>query len=447
MFQGTRFHTDKSAVIKDVGDLPYQIVRGILMKIDKPEQLVGPQALNCSFILVLIIAQREIEIASPQICGHDEEIWMRFIRRDVSNWANKDLNPGDPPNWYKVYDDLRVESERMIEFDKATLKAALQGIKDKSLNHKSKQVEASTVPPLPKMGGMKYVRSERKKKIVLVDNRPKNDLMAGSRTKVITGRGVIDKARREAKVMGLVRNTSILAVPTHQLNESASQILQAPRSLVYEHQRRLGPEPIDPTKKQPLVFAPKRKRVEPTESEILAELGPEEKRRKLTNSSNSSRSTAPRVAGPSTMSLEERERRLKALKNSRKGISSPLAGPSPMEEREGRLKTLTNPDKRAVASTLTAPKLSGSAIFLSSTRPKAVIKPTLDTSTIPSSTHPQTPVIPAPAKSTPVALPATTARKALVSQPPNFKLQGARPPMKKKAPVNPFMPAKRRRLS
>lgn len=296
-----------------------------------------------------------------------------MIKRDVTNWAEKCHEPENPRDWYQLYQNLQAESQMEVEADATNLRDTLLGITSERLKHQSKHVHPSTVPPLPKMGAMKLIKTPRKKKIVFVDHRPKLSFNAGSKTKVLTARGVMDKARREAKEQSLFYSgRSVLAVPTHKLKGSKSQIQTAPKGLVddHQHQHRFQsrPEPIDPTVKPPPIFAPKRKREEPAES-----------------------------SAPYLMSLEEKERRLKALTTSRKDT--------------------------AAASSPAAQSRSDSN---SSTAPRVI-------------SHPQ---------KTSILSSATPTSKVTRSQQlPPANPRRVPPPTRTKAPVNPFMPAKRRKLT
>ena len=121
------------------------------------------------------------------------------------------------------------------------------------------------VPRLPKMGGMKYSNPNivyPKTKKFVADDKPKLTFQTGSKTKLLTGKGVIDKSRREAKELSLFSKGSHLAVPTHKLNERSSVIPFAPKNMIYDYQQPVPRQLIDPTVKPPPVFAPKRKRVE-----------------------------------------------------------------------------------------------------------------------------------------------------------------------------------------
>lgn len=74
--------------ITDVADIPYQIIRSVLRKVQNPEQL------------------REIEQSSPQIAEADAELWRAFIGRDIQGWDLLKTEPKDDETWEKVYEKL-----------------------------------------------------------------------------------------------------------------------------------------------------------------------------------------------------------------------------------------------------------------------------------------------------------------------------------------------------
>lgn len=82
---------------------------------------------------------------------------------------------------------------------------------------------------------------------------------SGSKTKALTGKGVLEKARREAREMSLFSaRKTLLATPTHKLSDKASQIRNAPQGLLDEHKRPAAPTYANPTPKPPTIFAPRR---------------------------------------------------------------------------------------------------------------------------------------------------------------------------------------------
>ncbi|MCJ1228788.1 hypothetical protein MMC12_005451 [Toensbergia leucococca] len=349
--------------------MPYEIARPILIKLENPEQL------------------RELEKASPQICGLDAEIWREFIKRDIPNWESKPHEPKNPVNWYKVYRKLRLESQREVDKDAEILKAAMEGIKTERAKHTSKVVDQKSMPRLPRMG----MRAEGRARTTAGSsgNTSLLSFSSGSKTKTLTGKGVIDRARREAREMSLfsARN-SLLATPTHKLNNQATHIHTAPRSLLQEHRQPAAPTYLDPNVKRTTIFAP-RKRSAPSE-----------------------------VPGAGGTSNEGRDRRLKAL--TKPSIIAPSeergVGGISNEERERRLKAFTNP--RSVTQ-VPLP-------FTSGPQNRSILSPPSESIS---------PASPRPEYKVPRSKPLSPDGKSI------------RPHKRPKPPVNPFMPNKKPRLS
>ena len=101
--------------IKDIGELPYNLARPFLLKIDNPEQL------------------RALEMKSQQIIGHDAEIWLALIKRDIPDWETRKHRPNDPKDWWKVYNKLKRESAMEMDAGADKLKAALNDKNEKRL--------------------------------------------------------------------------------------------------------------------------------------------------------------------------------------------------------------------------------------------------------------------------------------------------------------------------
>ncbi|KAI9843834.1 MAG: hypothetical protein M1837_006095 [Sclerophora amabilis] len=268
--------------IVDIGDAPYPIVRDVLVKIRDPEQL------------------RQIEINSPQIWGEDGEIWQNLIKCNLPQKESNSHTPKDPRNWYKVYrvclpglhissgaltnlyQKLHKEHQAAILKDAEVLKAAMDGIKTERASHTSKLVDMKSLP-----------QNLRKHTAVGSRDRSTGNSRGGSsiltfgsgtRTKNMTGRQVVDKARRDAREQGIFSGRRCaLNTPTHQLSSKASAVKSVPKGL-----------PDADRAMPPTMFAPKRK--------IPAS--------KATPPSD--RSTAT----PNGLSIEERERRLKAFTSS-----------------------------------------------------------------------------------------------------------------------------------
>ena len=210
--------------IDHVGDAPYSVIEPILLKVDNAEQL------------------RRIEKASPQIIGEDAQCWVNLIKRDIPNWENMIQEPKNPASWYKVYLKLQKESQAAIEQDAAALKASMEGIQQQAKERQTKVVDQRDMPKLPRMSGMRVERTHRG--LVRTVNNSALNFTSGSKTKTDTAKGVLDRARREAREMGHVLKKNGLAVPTHQLSNRATQIRHVPKAMVESRMREeFNPSP------------------------------------------------------------------------------------------------------------------------------------------------------------------------------------------------------------
>lgn len=81
-------------MLTDIGDIPFSFLEPVLRHIQNPAQL------------------QELEENCPQIQGETEEIWQRYIRRDVPDWDKKPHTPRDKKNWSKVYRKLMRDAEK-----------------------------------------------------------------------------------------------------------------------------------------------------------------------------------------------------------------------------------------------------------------------------------------------------------------------------------------------
>ncbi|MCJ1359648.1 MAG: hypothetical protein MMC33_009650 [Icmadophila ericetorum] len=264
--------------ITDVGDVPYKLLRPVLLKLENPEQLY------------------ELEQNSPQIIGHDEELWRAFIKRDVENWEEKMIEPKNPQSWYKVYRKLQKENARRVDEDAAILEAAMAGIKAEQAKRTTKVLDAGVLPRLPAKG------QRRRGLGGPIRDHSVLSFASGSKTKVLTGKGVIDKARREARELSLLNSKrSALATPTHKLANYATHIRNAPEGLMDAHRRQASAY-IDPKPKQATtVFAPKKHIPTPRPTGMTTE----EREKRLREISNGASSkTASRPQTPLTPSFE-----------------------------------------------------------------------------------------------------------------------------------------------
>lgn len=189
--------------------------------------------LNCH----INICQAELEKASPQLIGADSELWVNFIKRDIPNWRNKLIEPKNPASWYKVYRKLVKETEDETEQQELELEEQMRSIQAAKASRTTKRIDPKNAPKLPLMGGM---RPEKRRNVVdrLKPVISTLSFTSGSKTKTLTGAGVITKAKREAKEMALLRGrNSALTTPSHMLANQATRIQAAPRGLVDEHKR------------------------------------------------------------------------------------------------------------------------------------------------------------------------------------------------------------------
>ncbi|KFY22033.1 hypothetical protein V493_06907 [Pseudogymnoascus sp. VKM F-4281 (FW-2241)] len=210
--------------IYDVGHLPYKNVKPILARIKIPEQL------------------RQIELASPQIIGETVELWERFIQRDVENWREKNYRPSNPADWPAVYRKYMDEQKAKIDYDKETLRRALEGIKQEQTNNLSKKVEARYMPKVPRDsrmrandGGVPIVgRGGRSGNRVGAPGRrlPSVSTIGYAATGVKKRVNIVQKARREAAMAVAARRQGQANVPDFR-----SQIRKAPAGMVSEYRK------------------------------------------------------------------------------------------------------------------------------------------------------------------------------------------------------------------
>ncbi|KAJ5668916.1 hypothetical protein N7462_009986 [Penicillium macrosclerotiorum] len=188
-------------LLTDLGNLPYALARPILLKVDNPERL------------------HSMEKRSPQIAEEDQEIWLEIIKRDIPQWDTYDL-PEKSNRWYEIYCDLREEVERSLDADAAKMKLAIDGITSQ---------KAKLAPKV--LPGLRRQKPSFRQRIMSTHVPKKSTIFTPQR-----------------------RNNH-LAVPTKHLATRASQIRQAPRSLIEEHRRPVEPpaarRPNDPSAQIP----------------------------------------------------------------------------------------------------------------------------------------------------------------------------------------------------
>ncbi|GAB7347594.1 hypothetical protein MBLNU459_g4474t1 [Dothideomycetes sp. NU459] len=197
------------AGIADVGDLPYDMVRPILRKIENPDQL------------------REIEKVSPQIAGEDAEIWQMFIKRDIQGGEKKlEINrPKNPLSWWKVYRKLKREDEEQRIAAEDALKAALS--KHKSIKEgNATQIVHAVIPQAYKPSWGSGPREKPSGSQALKNAKSMADKMT------------ILKRQTAQRRQG--RNIT-QSIPSHELQTKRSVIQRAPQSMVNQYVVRKGP--------------------------------------------------------------------------------------------------------------------------------------------------------------------------------------------------------------
>lgn len=401
------------SMLEDIGEIPYKIIRPVLMKIENPNQL------------------KMLETNSPQLYEdddeNDEEIWISLIHRNVPNATI--IPPRNRKNWWKVYRKMHREHELEVEKDAAQLKAAFSGIQ--SAKDKRQIQIKEGVPHIPKLDGMQfahcadYNKSQYKRNTKNPTKRPQPKFLkfeAGSKTKTLTAKGVLNKARREAEDMNRFRSHSSLSVPTHQLNRNATQVREAPKYLVEEFRKPSPPKPYDPTAPKPTLFVPPKRRVEvkdvrrPSDNATFEER--ERRLRALTNpdTANKTTKTIPAFTGSATFGVPAKQSSLSSihtLPNSTTTVLPPQKARSSIQKTPTATSSTTSTALKRKAEDLpTVPSVEVDASGIPNYRSKADQTPRYKIPRLTKS--PETP--------------------------------GGRP-LKKKAPADPFLPAKKRRLS
>lgn len=194
--------------IDDLGDMPFSVAEPLLKKVQNAAHL------------------HRIEINCPQYVGETRGIWINLIKRDIPQW--NELEPKNPASWYKLYTKLVAAETKATAEDALILKARL----DKLAAEKGDR-QILTTDLLHKS----QVRGSRSAKRAQSADQSSLRFNNGSRTKMVTGRDVVARAKREARERSQALNThSILAQPTHKLHQRATLVQHAPASLVQQHQ-------------------------------------------------------------------------------------------------------------------------------------------------------------------------------------------------------------------
>ncbi|KAF2124176.1 hypothetical protein P153DRAFT_302591 [Dothidotthia symphoricarpi CBS 119687] len=111
-------------LLTDVGDIPYSFLEPVLRHIQNPTQL------------------QDLEENCPQICGETGSLWIRFIKRDIPDYANKPHEPRDPRNWSKVYRKLKKDAEREKQEQGEALKEQMRALQNDRAQNKTLIVDS-----------------------------------------------------------------------------------------------------------------------------------------------------------------------------------------------------------------------------------------------------------------------------------------------------------------
>ncbi|KIX93119.1 uncharacterized protein Z520_11176 [Fonsecaea multimorphosa CBS 102226] len=190
--------------ITDIGDLDYDLIRPILLKIESPEKL------------------HQLELSSPQIIGHDAEIWLNFIKRDIPDWDTKRHEPSNPKNWYKVYKKLKAEATKDSSNDEAMLKAALADIQ-KGKEQNTAEI-ASTARSVGLYSSSNAPGPSRKARIAW------NYISGKTGSKGASKMTLLEKIRKEARNAKAAKMNR----PMHELHKKQTGVVKAPAQFVEE---------------------------------------------------------------------------------------------------------------------------------------------------------------------------------------------------------------------
>ncbi|PKX98647.1 elongin A domain-containing protein [Aspergillus novofumigatus IBT 16806] len=312
--------------LNDIGNVPYSLARPFLLKIESPEKL------------------RSLELLSPHIMEEDTELWLDFIKRDIPRWDEYDL-PEQPHCWYDVYCDLQQRVQKAVEEDAEKLKMALDGINSERAKHSAKFVTDRRIIPLPRE------RPTAKQRYASYDRK-----MGGLTPRFTSPRGGMGSSdplgapvwsyerpqlprpeKKKSNIFNLTKRNPVLAVPTKQLNNRASQVKKAPLSLIEEHRR--PPEPVVPRRNgPPTLVAPGRSRLQST------------------------RSSGGSCNLVDSASLREREARLRALTSGKQsGSSTPKSSENSPAPATAPYRTSATPASKSLQAPFSSSTAQGSA--------------------------------------------------------------------------------------
>lgn len=183
--------------------------------------------------------QRQLEENCPQIIGHDAEIWMQLIKRDIPNWENKRYQPNDPNKWWKVYRKLKREADEDMEKGAQQLKQTLDGIKNEREQRLATVV--TNRKDLPRGPGPSI-----RQKINYGYVSGKTGNKGGSKL------SLMDKIKKEARDKHNIKKL----VPTHELKKQATTVNQAPKEFLEDYKRSATQAAVRPAVAAPRASRP-----------------------------------------------------------------------------------------------------------------------------------------------------------------------------------------------
>ena len=232
---------------------------------------------------------------SPHIMKDTKEIWLNFIKRDIPKWEEYGI-PEEPKSWHQVYRDLRAQLQKEVDKDAEKLRQAMEGIDSERAKHSTMVMSGKRTARLPQerpSQRQRYASYDRKVGGIAPVFTPPNAAQVAAdplgAPKWTFERPQIPRSTEPKKnsIFSTKKMNKALAVPTKKLNDKASQVRVAPRSLIEDH-KQLSTPPVAARKITPTLRVPGRSKP----------LGGQ-------------RSSNPAAASAS--SLQEKEKRLRAL--------------------------------------------------------------------------------------------------------------------------------------
>ncbi|KAJ6783903.1 hypothetical protein PWT90_03770 [Aphanocladium album] len=204
--------------ILSVGYLSYTSVRHILIRIDSAPQL------------------RQIELNCPQLQGETAELWLRLIEKDFPmEFKAKGYMPKSQDKWHRVWEKYKRDHDRSIQESEEQLRNALMGLRQNKEKNTSKIVEGRFLPS-------DAMRAPKRRNMGPKDNTSSVlNFAGGSRTKTLSGAGVMRKARREAREVRNIQGSlsRSVAAPIRLLEKK--HLTAPPRGMLQEN--RIASQP------------------------------------------------------------------------------------------------------------------------------------------------------------------------------------------------------------